>query len=171
MKNIYKAVSLALAIASASTANIAFAETKDEVVNVEITAEESNVDALVAQNGWVYDGDSWKFYENNAYKTGWLKYGGNWYYLSLDDGVMVHYPALINGTTYVFRPDGSMVSNGWYKHSNKWYYLTSSGAAKTGWLLDSGKWYYLGQDGKMFVGGPYTIDGVEYFFDCTGAMH
>lgn len=234
MKNIYKAVSLALAIASASTANIAFAETKDEVVNVEITAEESNVDALVAQNGWVYDGDSWKFYENNAYKTGWLKYGGNWYYLSLDDGVMVHYPALIDGTTYVFRPDGSMVSNGWYKHSNKWYYLTSSGAAKTGWnkingkwysfnndgimrtgvftdidgkvyllssngdmvdktgwykfngswyyltssgaaktgwLLDSGKWYYLGQDGKMFVGGPYTIDGVEYFFDCTGAMH
>ena len=77
-----------------------------------------------------------------------------------------------DGKVYLLNSNGDMVDKtGWYKFNGSWYYLTSSGAAKTGWLLDSGKWYYLGQDGKMFVGGPYTIGGVEYFFDCTGAMH
>ena len=168
MKNIYKAV--ALAIASASSASITFAETNEEPVSVEIAAEEANLDALAAQNGWVHDGDSWKLYENNSYKTGWLKYGGNWYYLSLDDGVMVHYPAVINGTTYVFRPDGTMVSNGWYKHSNNLYYLTSTGAAKTGWAKINSKWYSFNNAGIMRTGVFTDVDGKVYLLNSNGDM-
>ena len=102
--------------------------------------------ALVS--GWVRDGGQWYYLDpsSKVMKTGWLADGGSWYYLTAS---------------------GAMAT-GWVNDGGTWYYLNASGKMVTGWLNVGGVWYYLGPDGAMFT-GTHVINGRTYVFDASGA--
>ena len=98
--------------------------------------------------GWVRDGGQWYYLDpsSKVMKTGWLADGGSWYYLTAS---------------------GAMAT-GWVNDGGTWYYLNASGKMATGWVNDGGTWYYLGPDGAMFT-GTHVINGRTYVFDTSGA--
>lgn len=89
------------------------------------------------QTGWLKDGKTWYYLnQNGAMATGWQKVGGSWYYLA---------------------KSGAM-KTGWQKVGGSWYYLKGSGAmaAKT-WIGD----YYVDGSGAMATNcwiGKYYVD-------------
>ena len=97
--------------------------------------------------GWVRDGGQWYYLDpsSKVMKTGWLADGGSWYYLT---------------------GSGAMAT-GWVNDGGTWYYLNASGKMVTGWLNVGGAWYYLGPDGAMFT-GTHVINGRTYVFDANG---
>ena len=97
--------------------------------------------------GWVRDGGQWYYLDpsSKVMKTGWLADGGSWYYLTAS---------------------GAMAT-GWVNDGGTWYYLNASGKMVTGWLNVGGAWYYLGPDGAMFT-GTHVINGHTYVFDANG---
>ena len=97
--------------------------------------------------GWVRDGGQWYYLDpsSKVMKTGWLADGGSWYYLTAS---------------------GAMAT-GWVNDGGTWYYLNASGKMVTGWLNVGGAWYYLGPDGAMFT-GTHVINGRTYVFDTNG---
>ena len=97
--------------------------------------------------GWVRDGGQWYYLDpsSKVMKTGWLADGGSWYYLTAS---------------------GAMAT-GWVNDCGTWYYLNASGKMATGWVKDRGSWYYLGPDGAMFT-GTHVINGRTYVFDANG---
>ena len=102
--------------------------------------------ALVS--GWVRDGGQWYYLDpsSKVMKTGWLADGGSWYYLT---------------------GSGAMAT-GWVNDGGTWYYLNASGKMATGWVKDRGTWYYLSPSGAM-VTGAHVINGRTYVFDDSGA--
>ena len=98
--------------------------------------------------GWVRDGGQWYYLDpsSKVMKTGWLADGGSWYYLTASGAMAV----------------------GWVNDGGTWYYLNASGKMVTGWLNVGGAWYYLGPDGAMFT-GTHVINGRTYVFDTSGA--
>ena len=71
--------------------------------------------------GWVGNGDSWLYVNNDGtIATGWLRLGGTWYYLDPTTGIM---------------------QTGWVKVDSAWYWLSPSGAMATGWTtIGSTRW-------------------------------
>jgi len=102
--------------------------------------------ALVS--GWVRDGGQWYFLDpaTKVMATGWLADGGSWYYLT---------------------GSGAMVI-GWVEDGGTWYFLNASGQMATGWIKDRGTWYYLAPSGAMLT-GTQVINGRTYVFDESGA--
>ena len=102
--------------------------------------------ALVS--GWVRDGGQWYFLDpaTKVMATGWLADGGSWYYLT---------------------GSGAMVI-GWVEDGGTWYFLNASGRMATGWVKDRGTWYYLAPSGAMLT-GTQVINGRTYVFDESGA--
>ena len=98
--------------------------------------------------GWVRDGGQWYYLDpsSKVMKTGWLADGGSWYYLH-GNGVM---------------------AIGWVRDGGSWYYLNASGKMATGWVKDRGSWYYLSPSGAMLT-GTQVINGRTYVFDDSGA--
>ena len=98
--------------------------------------------------GWVRDGGQWYYLDpsSKVMKTGWLADGGSWYYLTASGAMAI----------------------GWVNDGGTWYYLNASGKMVTGWVNDGGAWYYLGPDGAMFT-GTHVINGRTYVFDTSGA--
>ena len=101
--------------------------------------------ALVS--GWVRDGGQWYYLDpaTKTMKTGWLADGGSWYYLTAS---------------------GAMAT-GWVNDGGSWYYLNASGKMATGWLNLGGAWYYLSPSGAMLT-GTQVINGRTYVFDANG---
>ena len=101
--------------------------------------------ALVS--GWVRDGGQWYYLDpsSKVMKTGWLADGGSWYYLTAS---------------------GAMAT-GWVNDGGTWYYLNASGKMATGWVKDRGSWYYLSPSGAMLT-GTQVINGRTYVFDANG---
>ena len=99
-------------------------------------------------SGWIRDGGQWYYLDpaTKVMKTGWVNDGGSWYYLT---------------------SSGAMAT-GWVNDGGTWYYLSASGKMATGWVNDGGTWYYLGPDGAMFT-GTHVINGRTYVFDDSGA--
>ena len=97
--------------------------------------------------GWVRDGGQWYYLDpsSKVMKTGWLADGGSWYYLTGSGAMAI----------------------GWVNDGGSWYYLNASGKMVTGWLNVGGAWYYLGPDGAMFT-GTHVINGRTYVFDANG---
>ncbi|WP_448749767.1 S8 family serine peptidase [Actinomyces sp.] len=98
--------------------------------------------------GWVRDGGQW-YYLDPASKvmvTGWLAEGGSWYYLTASGAMAI----------------------GWVNDGGTWYFLNASGKMATGWIKDRGTWYYLSPSGAM-VTGTHVINGRTYVFDDSGA--
>lgn len=97
--------------------------------------------------GWVRDGGQWYYLDpsSKVMKTGWLADGGSWYYLTGSGAMAI----------------------GWVNDGGTWYYLNASGKMVTGWLNVGGAWYYLGPDGAMLT-GTQVINGRTYVFDANG---
>ena len=102
--------------------------------------------ALVS--GWVRDGGQWYFLDpaTKVMATGWLANGGSWYYLTGSGAMAI----------------------GWVEDGGTWYFLNASGRMATGWVKDRGTWYYLAPSGAMLT-GTQVINGRTYVFDESGA--
>ena len=61
-------------------------------------------------SGWIRDGGQWYYLDpaTKVMKTGWVNDGGSWYYLS-PSGAMLTGTHVINGRTYVFDDSGAWV--------------------------------------------------------------
>jgi hypothetical protein len=105
----------------------------------------------VAENGWIKVTAGWKYYDDNAVKTGWVYDAGYkaWFYL--------------NTTT-------KLMKTGWVRDAGAWYYLSGNGKMAAGkWLKDTdGTWYYLTGNGKMAT-GKYKVGSKTYTFKANGA--
>ena len=98
--------------------------------------------------GWVRDGGQWYYLDpaSKVMATGWLAEGGSWYYLTGSGAMAI----------------------GWVNDGGTWYFLNASGKMATGWIKDRGTWYYLAPSGAM-VTGTHVINGRTYVFDDSGA--
>ena len=98
--------------------------------------------------GWVRDGGQWYYLDpaSKVMATGWLAEGGSWYYLTGSGAMAI----------------------GWVNDGGTWYFLNASGKMATGWIKDRGTWYYLSPSGAM-VTGTHVINGRTYVFDDSGA--
>lgn len=74
----------------------------------------------------------------------------------------------INGKTYYFRMDGTVVT-GWLKQGQQHYYFGVDGAMVTGWLSRPEGSYYLDENGVMLTGWQ-ELDGKRYFLGDNGVM-
>ena len=117
---------------------------------------------LKRTNGeWVY-ADS-----DGALVSGWVKDGGQWYYLDPASYVMATGWVADGGSWYYLTGNGAMAI-GWVKDGGTWYFLNASGKMATGWIKDRGTWYYLAPSGAMLT-GTHVINGRTYVFDDSGA--
>lgn len=145
MKNLYKAIALALAITGAAGTTATFAAVNGNEVKLESRA-------AAVQSGWYYNGHVWRYYQNgNAVKGQFIEDAGKTYYLEATDGDMVTYPTEINGSVYVFRADGSLVKEGWVYALNQWYFVD--------------KYTHTAARYELKV-----VDGIRYYFDNNGVM-
>ena len=116
---------------------------------------------LKRTNGeWVY-ADS-----DGALVSGWVKDGGQWYYLDPASHVMATGWVADRGSWYYLTGNGAMAI-GWVKDGGTWYFLNASGKMATGWIKDRGTWYYLAPSGAMLT-GTHVINGRTYVFDDSG---
>ena len=117
---------------------------------------------LKRTNGeWVY-ADS-----DGALVSGWVKDGGQWYYLDPASHVMATGWVADRGSWYYLTGSGAMAI-GWVNDGGTWYFLNASGKMATGWVKDRGTWYYLAPSGAMLT-GTHVINGRTYVFDDSGA--
>ena len=117
---------------------------------------------LKRTNGdWVYAD------QDGAFVSGWVRDGGQWYYLDPVTKVMATGWVADGGSWYYLTGSGAMAI-GWVNDGDSWYYLSASGKMVTGWVKDRGTWYYLSPSGAM-VTGTHVINGRTYVFDDSGA--
>ncbi|MDQ0200952.1 N-acetylmuramoyl-L-alanine amidase family protein [Neobacillus ginsengisoli] len=155
---------------------------------VDKSGNESTANLTIVTEGWKLENGKWYDYNDQGTKnTGWLSYGGKWYFLDKKTGAMLSNTWVKDGAKWYFlnadgtmktgwiysgkkwyfldKKSGAMVTNSWVLDGNKWYYMDANGVMKTGWIQLSKKWYYLYSDGHMAVNtkiGSYKIgkDGV-----------
>ncbi|KJU90368.1 N-acetylmuramoyl-L-alanine amidase [Streptococcus infantis] len=117
----------------------------------------------VQKEGWVLEGNIWRFYENNAPVLNWKKIYGKWYYFN-KDGIMLS-DTIFDG--YILTSSGAMVDSGWSKLQDKWYYANAYGKiSQQKWEKIGGVWYYFDQDGVMLSNTIFD----DYLFTNSGAM-
>ena len=114
-----------------------------------------------ANGDWVYAD------QDGALVSGWVRDGGQWYYLDPSSKVMKTGWVADGGSWYYLTGSGAMAI-GWVNDGGTWYFLNASGKMATGWVKDRGSWYYLSPSGAM-VTGAHVINGRTYVFDDSGA--
>ena len=72
----------------------------------------------------------------------------------------------ILGTTHLPMVSLSLVGNMSTVRGIGWTFHIQD---ETGWLNDGGTWYWLQPSGAMFANGWLKIDGVDYYFNASGA--
>ena len=113
-----------------------------------------------ANGDWVYAD------QDGAFVSGWVRDGGQWYYLDPSSKVMKTGWLADGGSWYYLTASGAMAT-GWVNDGGTWYYLNASGKMATGWVKDRGSWYYLSPSGAMLT-GTQVINGRTYVFDANG---
>ncbi len=71
------------------------------------------------KNGWVKDGDNWRFYSGKTMLVGFWDLGANG-----------------NNKTYYFTKDGLMISGKWLEIDGKWYYFYTDGSLARSTKID-----------------------------------
>ena len=146
-----------------------------EAVTIDLPSDnEGPIAPCVSPTGghWAHDSTGWWY--ACASGTDYLK--GGWF--------------TINGSDYLFGPNGYMSTGflqrpsgewvyadsegalvgGWVRDGASWYYLDpATKVMRTGWLLDRGSWYYLSDSGAMAVGWV-QVDGSWYYMNTDGIM-
>lgn len=88
-------------------------------------------------DGWRQERDEWYYYDGSHMRTGWIREGGQTYYLGAD---------------------GRMVT-GWCKIDGDWYLFRADGAMHRGWWMENGSWYYLKQEDGVMLADKTGPDG------------
>lgn len=125
-------------------------------------------DALAAADeakySWVQDeSDNWLYCDaqSNLY-TGWLKYGGAWYWLNPETGVMAVGVVEIDGMGYHFAQSGAL-TYGWEFDNDSWYCSNGSGVLVSGWYSYNGGWYYFQEGTYAMYEGMIDFGGQLYW--------
>lgn len=127
-------------------------------------------DALAAADearyGWVHDeSGNWLYYDaqSNQY-VGWLKYGGAWYWLNPETGVMAVGVVEIGGMGYHFAQSGAL-TYGWEFDNGSWYCSNGSGVLVSGWYSYNGGWYYFQEGTYAMYEGMIDFGGQLYWLN------
>jgi surface protein len=133
------------------------------------------------RTGWQWHtGEGYRYHDaGGGSVTGWLSWGGAWYWLDGGSHLMASAADVgIGGARYSFAPSGAM-KTGWAQRTDgTWLYHAPSGAALAGWQYTGGAWYYLAADpsAASLTPGPYMAAGkvqvgtAAYLLAPTGAM-
>lgn len=120
------------------------------------------------RQGWVYENQSWYYYDTaGKITTGWSVVDGVWYYFD-ENGIMQTGWQLIDGDWYYLNASGAM-QVGWMNQNGNWYYLYGNGKIATGWVLIGNDWYYFNGNGNMITGWAMIGDS-WYYLNASGAM-
>ena len=125
--------------------------------------------ASYLKSGWfTINGRDYQFGPSGYMATGFLKRtNGEWVYAD-SDGALVSGWVKDGGQWYYLDPASHVMATGWVADGGSWYYLTGNGEMATGWVKDRGTWYYLAPSGAMLT-GTHVINGRTYVFDDSGA--
>ena len=123
-------------------------------------------DKLPADRWRLIDGN-WYYYKNYVMQTGWVNDGQSWYYMN-QDGTQYKGWLLLDNSYYYLLPKTGQMQTGWIQVDGKWYYMNSDGRMANEWVQVDGKWYYL-LDGAM-VTGWLRIGDTYYYLKSDGAM-
>ena len=125
-------------------------------------------DALAAADearySWVRDeSGNWLYCDaqSNLY-VGWLKYGGAWYWLNPETGVMAVGVVEIGGMGYHFAQSGAL-TYGWEFDNGSWYCSNGSGVLVNGWYSYNGGWYYFQEGTYAMYEGMIDFGGQLYW--------
>lgn len=125
-------------------------------------------DALAAADdarySWVQDeSGNWLYCDaqSNLY-AGWLKYGGAWYWLNPETGVMAVGVVEIDGMGYHFAQSGAL-TYGWEFDNGSWYCSNGSGVLVNGWYSYNGGWYYFQEGTYAMYEGMIDFGGQLYW--------
>jgi hypothetical protein len=126
------------------------------------------VEPPVADNGWVYENDVWKFFIDDVAQTGWV-YDDAWYYLNADGIMQTGWVYDTDYKAWYYLAGNGAMKTGWVQTDGSWYYLAGNGAMVAAkWFHDTdGSWYYLSGNGKMLT-GKQSIGGKTYAFKANG---
>lgn len=131
-------------------------------------AEEPELPVMAGdvKDGWVWENETWYFYQDGAPRTGWYCCDGVDYYFNEDGSVTTGW-AEINGKLRCFTATGAM-RTGWVEAEEGVYYMLSNGAAAIGWRELDGALYFFGSTGVMVTEGTAVYGGAEYAFGPDG---
>ena len=122
-----------------------------------------------AAQGWVQNGSSWYFYNNqgNAVRNAWQ---GN-YWLGADGKMATN--TWVDGGRYYVGSDGLWVKGaqkatevnkqGWVQNGSSWYYYYQGNIVRNAWIGN----YWLGADGRMATDA--WVDNGRYYVDADGS--
>lgn len=96
------------------------------------------------KDGWLWEGDSWYYYDHGKTRSGWVRYLGVEYYLQADGAVTV----------------------GWSEVDGVMRCFSDTGALCVGWLTTEKGTHYAFSDGRLAEGWQ-TIGTARYYFDGT----
>ena len=116
--------------------------------------------------GWVFEDETWRYYQDGAPRVGWFCYGGVDYYFQPDGAVTTGW-ATINGKDRLFTETGAM-RIGWVEDARGKCYMLSNGAAAIGWREIDGSLYCFGTDGWMLTGQTAEYNGTTYHLQDNG---
>jgi hypothetical protein len=81
-----------------------------------------------AQDGWVWQQDSWYYYENGQPVTGWVKHYGSLYYLDETGGAVTGWQT-VEGKLRLFSDAGAMITDTEVTRDGTVYVLAKDGTA------------------------------------------
>lgn len=180
------------------------------LVTVSAGGSDSGSGHGASHRGWVKDKDGkWFFYgQNGRMIKGWHHDAdGCWYYLDKTTGEMATGWLKEGGNTYYLRSWGGMIT-GWFQVDGQWYYADGSGVVRelpnafggagyqysaadgsgiwqrdaigqwafaengsyaVGWRRIDNAWYFFGTDRVMTTGWQF-VNGVWYYLNPNGKM-
>ena len=126
----------------------------------------------VKKNGWVKEGSTWYYYENEALaRNKWIS---NTYWVGADGKMATS--SWVDGGRYYVGANGAWVKDakkpeeakpvekkqGWVKEGNAWYFYYQGQITRNAWVGS----YWLGSDGKMAASS--WVDNGRYYVGANG---
>ena len=129
----------------------------------------SGIPSKVKKNGLyrLYDNSIVMLDGGELVKEDWRKVDGDYYYFD-SYGEGENRTPTLDGSDYIFLPDGRLARNGWISLYDRVYYAKGSGELLKGAQTIDGKKYYFSSYGVMQT-GFMKVDGKLYYYGNDGA--
>ena len=146
-----------------------------EAVTIDLPSDnEGPIAPCVSPTGghWAHDSTGWWYAcasGTDYLKGGWFTINGSDYLFGPNGYISTGFLQRPSGEWVYADSEGALVG-GWVRDGASWYYLDpATKNMRTGWLLDRGSWYYLSDSGAMAVGWV-QVDGSWYYMNADGIM-
>ena len=146
-----------------------------EAVTIDLPSDnEGPIAPCVSPTGghWAHDSTGWWYAcasGTDYLKGGWFTINGSDYLFGPNGYISTGFLQRPSGEWVYADSEGALVG-GWVRDGASWYYLDpATKVMRTGWLLDRGSWYYLSDSGAMAVGWV-QVDGSWYYMNADGIM-